>query len=94
MFSPEVQCQRCFARLGSEALWRVEAGDEVLATYRCPRCGTEQSLPVNSAPTARAARLVRTPVSRSDVATVQEILRTYRGDLKSLLHRPPQHRKR
>jgi hypothetical protein len=41
---------------------------------------------------ALAAR--RTPVSQSDVTTVQEILRRHRGDLKSLLHSPPQHRKK
>jgi len=94
MFSSELQCQKCRARLGGEALWRLEAGDEVLASYRCPRCGAVQRLPVDSTPKARTARPVRTPVSQSDVAIVQEILRTHRGDLKSLLHRPPQHRKR
>ncbi len=94
MFPPEIPCQHCDARFGGEALWRLSADDDLLATYRCPRCGSFLTLKVPAMLGHPAALPARTPVSHSDVATVQEILRRHRGDLKSLLHYPPQHRKR
>lgn len=94
-FPPELRCPRCDAVYGAEALVGLDAGTEVRARYRCPGCGFSATVtagPVLSRPAPLAAR--RAPVSQSDVATVQEILRRHRGDLKSLLHSPPQHRKK
>lgn len=94
-FPSELRCPRCDATYGTEALYGVDAGTEVRVRYRCPGCGFSVTLtasPVLGRRAALAAR--RTPVSQSDVTTVQEILRRHRGDLKSLLHSPPQHRKK
>jgi DNA-directed RNA polymerase subunit RPC12/RpoP len=94
MFPSEIKCRRCHKGFGSEALWRLEAAQELTASYRCPHCGDQQAVLLAAAPSSTPAVAAHAPVSQSDVARVQEILRQYRGDLKSLLHRPPQHRKR
>lgn len=94
MFPSEIKCRRCHTAFGSEALWQLEATRELTATYRCPVCGDQQAVLIAAAPSAAPVVAAHAPVSQSDVARVQEILRQYRGDLKSLLHRPPQHRRR